>query len=158
MSRGQNFLRFNAAGRSLLEADVGSVDDEDCQVGSCDDDADYRVPRPGLGGDVAYCPYHLARYRAEYPDEWERVQEDDDDLYAYATRGDRFLVLDDVPTKIRGGRYRRVGLTVLGSALYEQVQPDEDGLVTYVLVDRELEYQDALQVPAAYRYTWKGLA
>lgn len=107
MSHGQDFSRFNSAAQTSLEADVGPVEaDAECAVGPCDDDAVYRVPWPQFGGDVAYCPYHLARYRNEYRDEWQRVQEHvDDDLFAFATRGDRFLSLADVPTKIRGGRF-----------------------------------------------------
>lgn len=149
MSRGESFSRFNAGACSFLEADVGPVDEEDCAVGPCGDDAVYRVPWPQFGGDVAYCPYHLTRYRSSYREEFKRVQEHvDDDLSAFATRGDRFLTLDDVPTRIRGGRYRRVGLTELGYGLYEETNPDSNGLVTYVLVNRHLGYTDALRVPS----------
>ena len=84
MSRGQDYSRFNASVRSALKPDLGPVDDEPCAVGACDDDAVYRVPWPQVGGDVAYCPYHLARYREQHPDLWERVEEAvDDDLSAY---------------------------------------------------------------------------
>lgn len=44
----------------------------------------------------------------------------------------------------------RVDPTVIGGALNEQTRPDEIGLVTSVLVNRELGYQNALQFPRDY--------
>ncbi len=147
MSRGQDFARFNSAARAFLNPDVGPVEDEACAVGACPDAAVYRVPWPQFGGDVAYCSFHLARYRHDHPELFERVQETvDDDLSALATQGQRWLSLEAVPVRIRQGRYRRVGVTALGYALFEATEPDEDGRVTYVLVDRNLEYRDAIQV------------
>ncbi len=147
MSRGQGFASFNSVARGFLTPDVGPVEDEDCGVANCEDGAVYRVPWPQFGGDVAYCPFHLARYRDQYPDIFERVQAAvDEDLTALATRGQRWLSIEEVPVRIRQGRYRRVGVTARGFALFEATEPDEDGQVTYVLVDRNLDYRDAIQV------------
>lgn len=150
VSRGQDFSRFNASARSYLEPEVGPVEDPDqgCEVGACDESAVYRVPWPNFGGDIAYCGFHLARYRHEHGELWERFQGAPvDDPDEFACRGQQFLALGEVPEKIRGGRYRCVALTQLGLALYEQTTPD-DGVVTYVLVDRSPEYDDALRVEA----------
>jgi len=92
MSRGKQFPQFNAAARDWLEADVGVVDNPStsCGVGACDEPAVYRVPWHSVGGDIAYCSYHLARYRELHPELFERVQAAvNEDLTALATRGDR---------------------------------------------------------------------
>jgi hypothetical protein len=148
VSRGRDFTRFNAGARQFLSPDIGPVEAEDCSVGACVDAAVYRVPWPSIG-DVAYCSHHLARYRYHHPDCFERVQEHvDEDLTALATRGNRWLALEEVPERIRGGRYRRVGVTARGYALFESVEPDTDGCVTYVLVDRDLSHTASIRVPS----------
>jgi len=145
MSRGRNFARFNAGARSTLEADVGPVDDESCGVDPCDSDAVYRVPWPQFGGDIAYCPYHLARYRHQHPDLWERLQQAvDDELSALATRGDRFFTLNGVPGKLFDEEFVAIALLATGEALYEEVDPDD--LVLYLTVDRSLEETSRTEV------------
>lgn len=97
MSRGQNFSTFNGSVRSALEPDVGPADGDHCSVDPCDSDAVFRVLWPSIGGDVAYCGYHLARYCEQYSDLWKRVGEAvDDNLSTYATRGTWFLIFDAV--------------------------------------------------------------
>lgn len=150
MSRGESFARFNSAARSYLDPDIGPVENEDCSVGACESVAAYRVPWPSIG-DVAYCSHHLARYRYHHPDLFERVQAHvEEDLTPLATRGNRWLALEEVPERIRGGRYRRVGVTARGYALFERVEPDEDGLVTYVGGDLSPAEEDVLEVLAQH--------
>lgn len=146
---GESYAQFNAAARDYLDGDIGPAEDQDCAVGACEIAAVYRVPWPQFGGDVEYCPYHLARYRHEHPELWEQLQDAvDEELSAFATRGDRFLDLEDVPKQIRAGRYRRVGLTARGYGLFVETEPS-DSEVRYVLIDRALEdYLDSLPVPA----------
>lgn len=151
MSRGRNFARFNAGARAALTTDVGPVDEasaQACGCEPCDLNALFRVPWPHFGGDVAYCGYHLARYRAEHPDLFRQVADAFPCLGSLTTRGDRFVDLDEVPPKIRAGYYRRVGLDQLGHAIYESVEPDANGRVLYLEVDRTLDYQDARRVDA----------
>jgi len=138
VSRGQDFASFNAAARYFLEADIGVVEDGDCAVDACEDTAIYRVPWPSMGGDVAYCGYHLARYRHQNPDLWERLQDVvDEELSRFATRGNRFLTFEDVPERLFGARFQAVALLVDGTALYIEVEPDVTGIVR--AVDRSLE-------------------
>lgn len=145
---GESFARFRAGIQDALETHVGPVENEPYAVDPCPDDAIYRVPWPAVGGDVAYWLCHLARYREQHPGLWERVQEaTGDNLSAFATRGNRFLSLADIPTRIWGGRYRRVGLAEVGYALYEQTAPDENALVTAVPVNRELEIRTRCSCP-----------
>jgi len=135
---GQSFARFNAAARQFYEPDIGLTgdDDEGCSIGPCEDDAVYRVPWP-TGGEVAYCPYHLARYRALYPELWDAVQEAiDDDLSAYATQGDRFLTFEDIPETLFSEDFRAIALLTDGRALYEREHEDT---VIFRAVDRSLE-------------------
>lgn len=148
MSRGERFSRFNAAAQSFLEADVGAVDDEDCGVGPCEGTAVYRVPWPEMGGDIAYCDYHLARYRELHPNLFERVQAAvDEDLTALATRGDRFLTFEGIPDRIDVDDvdFVAVALLATGEALFEEADPDEG--VTYIAVDRSLETQSSVTIP-----------
>lgn len=93
MSRGR-FPQFNAAARSWLEADVGPVDDEPCGVGPCDEDVVYRVSWPSVGGDVAYCGFHLARYlgRDLFGHGIGRLKDRDDPDFE---KGDQRLVRDE---------------------------------------------------------------
>jgi hypothetical protein len=145
MSRGERFSQFNARARSFLEADVGPVDDEPCGIGPCEDDAVYRVPWPSVGGDIAYCGYHLARYREQHPDLFDRVQEAvDEDLTAYATCGHRFLTLDDVPETLFDEEFVAIALLATGRALYKEDDPGET--VTYIAVDRTLEEESSIEV------------
>ena len=147
MSRGERFSRFNAGVRSALKADLGAVDHEECGVSPCERDAVYRVPWPVVGGDIVYCPYHLARYRALHPDLFERVQEAvDEDLTALATRGDQFLTFDDVPDRINveGVEFVAVALLATGNALFEEASPDDT--VVYIVVDRCLEENGRTEV------------
>ncbi len=140
MSRGERFQRFNAGARDWLETDVGPVDDPDtsCGVSPCEADPVYRVPWHSVGGDIAYCSYHLARYRELHPDLFERVQDAvDEDLSALATRGDRFLTFDAVPESLFNEEFIAVALLATGHALYEEDDPDE--IVEYRTVDRRLE-------------------
>lgn len=135
------FQRFNAAARFFLEANPVPVDDPSvsCAVGPCEDAPVYRVPWPHVGGEVEYCPYHLARYRSEHPDLWERVQNVvDEDLSKFATRGNRFLTFDEVPETLFDDEFQAVALLVDGNALYLEVDPEETG--TLRRVDRSLEY------------------
>ncbi len=148
MTRGERFQRFNAGARDWLEADVGPVDDPNtsCGTGACERDAAFRVPWPHFGGDVAFCEFHLARYRARHPDLFDRVQEAvDEDLTAYATRGDRFLTFDEIPEQLFDEEFVAIALLVTGRALYEEADPDET--VEYVVVDRRLEEDSRTEVP-----------
>ena len=145
MSRGERFSQFNARARSFLEANVGAVDDEPCGIGPCEGDALYRVPWPSVGGDIAYCSYHLARYEELHPELFERVQEAvDEDLTAHATRGHRFLTFDDVPETLFNEQFVAIALLGTGNALYEEDDPDDS--VTYVVVDRSLEEDSRTEV------------
>lgn len=88
---------------SNLEPDVGAVDEHElCECGHCDRPQEHRVPWPHIGGDVAHCDYHLARYRENNPDIWDRLRALDgvDDPDIYAVIGSRFLTLDEVPSEI----------------------------------------------------------
>jgi len=134
------FQRFNAGVRSALEADVGPVDDAECGVGPCKTGPVYRVPWHSVGGDIAYCGYHLARYREQHPELFKRVQEAvDEDLSVLATRGDRFLTFEKVPNRIGvdGVEFVAVALLATGNALFEEDSPDDT--VVYIVVDRCLE-------------------
>jgi len=147
MSRGR-FPQFNAAARDWLEADVGAVDDPStsCGVGACDEPAVYRVPWHSVGGDIAYCSYHLARYEELHPELFERVQAAvDEDLTRNATRGDRFLTFDEVPEQLFDEEFVAIALLATGHALYEEVDPGE--LVEYRTVDRGLETQSRTELP-----------
>lgn len=145
---GGEFHAFNGAARDYLEPDVGPVESGDCEGASaCDDEAVYRVPWPAFGGDVALCPYHLARFRRQRGDAWAEVEAAEvPDPNEYVTRGDRFVALEELPPKVRDGDFRRVGLTQLGYGLYEAAEPDDEGRVTYLLVDRKLDALDTLRV------------
>jgi len=140
--------RFNAAARSILEADVGPVEggSVSCGVGPCEESAVYRVPWPAMGGDVAYCGYHLARYRHQNPELWDRVQDAvDEDLTKFATRGNRFLTFEDVPERLFEADFQAVALLVDGTALFVEVEPDETGVVR--AVDRSLESVHEREIP-----------
>ncbi len=133
------FQRFNGGVRNALEADIGPVDDPhaSCGVDPCEDAPVYRVPWPQFGGDVAYCGYHLARYRGQHPELFERVQAAvNEDLTAYATRGDCFLTFDEVPEQLFDEEFVAIALLATGHALYEEADPEE--LVEYRTVDRRL--------------------
>jgi len=145
MSRGR-FPQFNAAAQSFLEADVGPADPAvSCGVGGCDTGAVYRVPWPSVGGDIAYCGYHLARYRAQHPELFERVQAAvDDDLTAHATRGARFLTFEEIPEQLFAEQFVAIALLASGHALYEEADPEE--FVAYRTVDRGLETQSSTEV------------
>jgi len=144
MSRGR-FPQFNAAARDWLEADIGPVDPStSCGVGACDEAAVYRVPWHSVGGDIAYCSYHLARYQELHPDLFERVQAAvDEDLTTHATRGDRFLTFDAVPEQLFDEAFVAIALLATGHALYEEADPDE--LVEYRTVDRRLEERSSTE-------------
>ncbi|QKY17756.1 hypothetical protein [Halorubrum sp. CBA1229] len=136
---------------SNLEPDVGAVDEHElCECGHCDRPQEYRVPWPHIGGDVAYCDYHLARYRENNSDIWDRLRalEGVDDPDIYAMIGSRFLTLDEVPSEISvdGEKMRRVALGVDGWALFDSAEPDEDGTVRFVTVDRELEPRESVAI------------
>jgi len=143
MSRGQDFARFTSGLGAALEVDIGAVDDEPCAVGPCDSEAVFRVPWPSVGGDVAFCSFHLARYRARHPDLWERVQNAvGDDLSAHATRGNRFLTFDEIPQQLFDGEFEAIALLATGEALFEEIDPDQE--VSYRTVDRRLEETDRI--------------
>lgn len=136
---------------SNLEPDVGAVDGHDlCECGHCDRPQEYRVPWPQIGGDVAYCDYHLARYRENHPEIWERVRALDivDDPDIYAVVGRRFVSLDEVPSEISvdDEKMRRVALGVDGWALFDSAEPDQDGSVRFVTVDRDLEPRESVEI------------
>lgn len=144
MSRGAGFHNFSGGVRAALEVDIGPVEDEPCEVGPCNSSAVYRLPWPVIGGDIACCAFHLARYRDQHPELYQHVQEHaNEDLDDLATVGDRFLHWDEVPPRIRAGDFRRVLLDDLGYALFEAVRPREDGGVVYLLVKRSLDTVDA---------------
>jgi len=125
----------------------GAVDDPStsCGVGACNEPAGYRVPWHSVGGDIAYCSYHLARYRELHPDLFDRVQAAvDEDLTTHATRGDRFLTFEEVPEQLFDQTFVAIGLLATGHALYEEADPDE--IVEYRTVDRRLDAQSSTEV------------
>lgn len=146
MSRGERFSQFNAAVRAGLEADVGPVDPStSCGVDPCEETAAFRVPWHAVGGDIDYCGYHLARYREQHPDIFERVQNAvDEDLTAYATRGDRFLTFDEVPETLFNEAFVAIALLANGHALFEEADPGD--IVEYRTVDRRLEECSSMEV------------
>lgn len=141
---------FEKRTRSDLRPDIGVVENETCECRNCDEDARYRVPWPAFGGDVAYCGYHLARYRGDNPEIWCRLRDLDavEDPDRYAVRGDRFLTLKDVPDQVAvdGEVMNRVALGVDGLALYDSAEPDSDGTVRFATVDRRLEAVESIAV------------
>ncbi|WP_049980289.1 hypothetical protein [Halolamina rubra] len=145
MSRGR-FPQFNAAAQSFLEAEIGPVGPSvSCGVGACNADAVFRVPWHSVGGDIAYCGYHLARYRAHHPELFERVQAAvEEDVTAHATRGARFLTFEEVPEQLFEEQFVAIALLASGHALYEEADPGE--LVAYRTVDRGLETQSSTEV------------
>lgn len=121
-----------------LEPDVGPVEGEECEA-RCDEDAVYRVPWPHIGGDVAYCGYHLACYKHDQPEIWDRVRSGPyPDPQKYVEVGNRFISLDEIPEKIRSETFRRICLDHEGYALFESSEPDDEGYVTYIRVDKTL--------------------
>ena len=137
--------------RSNLRPNVGPVDDHElCECGHCDREQRYRVPWPEFGGDVAYCDYHLARYRELNPEIWNRLRDLEavEDPTRYAGIGRRFITLDEVPAEISvdGEKMRRVALGVDGFALFDSAEPDEDGQVRFVTVDKGLEPRDSVSI------------
>ena len=74
MSHGRDFTRFDACAGAFLEPDGGPVENDPCDVGACENGSLYRVPWPKFGGDLAYCSFHLARYRHELPTASVRAQ------------------------------------------------------------------------------------
>jgi hypothetical protein len=136
---------------SSLRPDVGPVEDHAlCETGHCDRPQAYRVPWPVIGGDVALCDYHLARYRQMNPEIWERMRalEDIEDPDIHTVVGDRFVTLDDVPEEISvdGEKMRRVALVVDGWALFDSAEPEDDGTVRFVTVDRGLEPRESVSI------------
>lgn len=148
--------------RNELEPDVGAVNvDDSCeQSDHCDRDQQYRVPWPQIGGDVALCDYHLARYRQLNPEIWERVRDLDgvDDPDMYAVVGDRFLTLDEIPETIGvdGEKMRRVALGVDGFALYDSAEPHDDGTVRFSTVSRDLEARETVEVALGRGHEFLG--
>ena len=138
---------------SNLRPDVGVVDStEPCeQSDHCTREQRYRVPWPHIGGDVALCDYHLARYRELNPEIWERVRDLEcvEDPNIHTVVGDRYLTLDDVPEEIEvdDERMRRVALGVDGLALFDSAEPDGDGTVRFRTVGRDLESRETVEVP-----------
>lgn len=137
---------------SNLRPDVGIVhENESCeQSDHCDREQRYRVPWPQIGGDVALCDYHLARYRKLNSEIWGRIRALDDveDPDIHAVIGNRFLTVDEVPEEIAvdGEKMRRVGLGVDGRALFDSAVPDDDGSVRFVTVDRSLEPHGSIEI------------
>ena len=136
---------------SNLRPDVGPVDEHAlCETGHCDREQRYRVPWPVIGGDVGYCDYHLARYRELNPEIWNRVRDLEavEDPTQYAGIGRHFITLDEVPTEIAvgGEKMRRVALGVDGFALFDSTEPDEDGEVRFVTVDKGLEPRESISI------------
>lgn len=137
---------------SNLRPDVAPVDEHAlCETGHYDREQCYRVPWPQFGGDVAYCAYHLARYRHNHPEIWERIRAIDDveDPDKFVVIGDCFLTLEDVPEEIEvdGERMRRVALAVDGLALFDSADPDEDGAVRFRIVACDLEPRETVEIP-----------
>ena len=142
---------FEKRTRSNLRPDVGPVDEHAlCETGHCDREQRYRVPWPAIRGDVAYCPFHLARYRALNPEIWQRLRDLEvvEDPDTYAVVGQRFVTLDEVPKEIGvdGEKMRRVALGVDGWALFDSAEPDDDGTVRFVTVDKDLEPRESVSV------------
>ncbi|WP_281195811.1 hypothetical protein [Halorubrum sp. F4] len=136
---------------SNLRPDVGPVDKHAlCETGHCDRKQRYRVPWPQFGSDVALCDFHLARYRHINPEIWGRIRALDDveDPDRYAVIGNRFLTLDEVPEEIAvdGEKMRRVALCVDGWALFDSAEPDDDGTVRFVTVNRGLEPRESIEI------------
>ena len=132
--------RFYDRLEAELEPDVGPVEgDDECEA-TCEEEAVYRVPWPHIGGDTALCGYHLACYRHDQPEIWERIRSGPfPDPEDFAVVGTRFVSLDEIPTKIRDETFRRVCLDHEGAALFESMTPDADGYVTYIRVNRCLD-------------------
>lgn len=150
MSRPRSQPWYSGAHRAL-EPEVGPVDEHGlCECGHCDREQRYRLPWPEVGGDVAYCGYHVARYRHHNRELWERLRSLDEveDPDVHAVAGDRFLTLDEVPEEISvdGERMRRVALGVDGWALFDSAEPDDDGTVRFVTVDRNLEPRESVEI------------
>ena len=142
---------FEARTRASLRPDVGPVEEHGlCETAHCDREQRYRVPWPVIGGDVAYCAYHLARYRAINPEIWERVRDLDavDDPDEYVGVGRRFVTLDEIPEEVAvdGERMRRVALGVDGWALFDSAEPDDDGTVRFATVDKDLEPRESVSI------------
>lgn len=144
VSRGHGYAEFTSGLRSELAVDLAEVEDPSasCGASTCEENPVYRVPWPSVGGDVAYCSYHLARYREQHPELWARVEEVvDEDITAFATQGDRFLTFENVPETLFGDEFRAIALLVTGHALFEELEPGK--IVEYRTVDRRLEEQDS---------------
>ncbi|MDB2246576.1 hypothetical protein PM015_17995, partial [Halorubrum ezzemoulense] len=140
---------WEITGTAPLEPDVGPVDDGDCGIGQCDREATYRVAWPHFGSDEALCPFHLCRFRAHHGEVWRQMRElDVEDPDVHAVRGQRFVTLDEVPEEIavEGEKMRRVALGVDGWALFDSAEPDEDGTVRFVTVDRNLEHRESVEI------------
>lgn len=151
MSRGRGYAEFSSGLRSELAVDLGEVEDPSasCGASACEENPVYRVLWPSVGGDVAYCSYHLARYRTQHPDIWERVQHVvDDDLSKFTTRGNRFLTFEDLPQTLFDNGFRAAALLVDGSGLYVEVEPEETGTIRRVNRSLEVEQEREIDVDA----------
>ncbi len=74
MSRPDSQPWYSGAHRALVP-EVGPVDEHGlCECGHCDREQSYRLPWPEIGGDVAYCGYHVARYRHHDRELRERIR------------------------------------------------------------------------------------
>lgn len=130
-----------------LDVALGPVEETECAIRCCSKPAVYRVPYPVVDGAIAFCGYHLARYRTQYPDLWARLQEAvEEELSVYATRGDRFLTFQDVPETLFGGEFRAAALLVDGTALYLETDVTDAGTVR--AVNRSLDIVQEVEVKA----------
>lgn len=91
--------------------------------------------------------YYIARYRAQHPELWARLQVAvEEELSVYATRGDRFLTFQDVPETLFGGEFCAAALLVDGTALY--LETDVTDAVIIRAVNRSLDVVQEVEVKA----------
>ncbi|WP_435147628.1 hypothetical protein [Halobaculum sp. P14] len=158
-NRGRSIAARDAQIRRELEPDVGPLDDDaDCDAGPCTESAVFAVPAPE-GGEARYCPYHVAWFRQQNPEIWERLEAApervlDEDPNDFATVGNRFVALADAPETLADDTLVRVALLVNGQALYESEEPDEAETVDYVAVNRRLDVTASAKVPVEKAGEW----
>lgn len=131
--------RLQYSARELYAPDEREPADTECEHGSviwlhidperglcgpdsgCDQASVALIDVPSIiGQKIALCEFHLARFAAAQPDVAEGLLE-----ASQFTRDDAdvtFVTLDDVPPKLRNGRFERIGLDRRGEAHYQRVR------------------------------------